>query len=68
MAVHDHDRPARRGHGATPRCARRGNLAPTKLLAGFCHPLFAIFVAFRIYAVRYGLWLGSDPSTIAPVR
>src|SRR5450759_414306 len=50
--------------GATPSARRRGTFGADKLWAlAFVTPYVAIFVAFVIYPVGYGLWLGSDPAS-----
>ena len=50
--------------GATPRARRRGTFGADKLWAlAFVTPYAAIFVAFVVYPVGYGLWLGSDPAS-----
>jgi multiple sugar transport system permease protein len=47
------------------RPAWRGGLLGTDYLwaLAFVTPYIAVFVAFVIYPVGYGLWLGSDPSS-----
>src|SRR6476619_5964985 len=48
----------------TPLARRRGTFAADKLWAlAFVTPYVAIFVAFVIYPIGYGLWLGSDPAS-----
>src|SRR3979490_2758878 len=48
----------------TPRTRRRGTFGADKLGAlSFAPPFVAIFVAFVIYPIGYGLWLGSDPAS-----
>jgi multiple sugar transport system permease protein len=43
---------------------RRGTFAADKLWAlAFVTPYVAVFVAFVIYPIGYGLWLGSDPAS-----
>jgi multiple sugar transport system permease protein len=50
--------------GATPRARRRGTFGADKLWAlAFVTPYVAIFIAFVIYPVSYGLWLGSNPAS-----
>ena len=57
------DSPAR-ATSATPRARRRGAFRADKLWAlAFVTPYVAIFVAFVIYPIGYGLWLGSDPAS-----
>src|SRR5258708_8151876 len=47
-----------------PRARRRGTFGADKLWAlAFVTPYVAIFVAFVIYPIGYGLWLGSDPAS-----
>jgi multiple sugar transport system permease protein len=50
---------------STTRSARRRRtFGADKLWAlAFVTPYVAIFVAFVIYPVGYGLWLGSDPAS-----
>jgi multiple sugar transport system permease protein len=49
---------------ATPRTRRRGTFGADKLGAlAFVAPYVAVFVAFVIYPIGYGLWLGSDPAS-----
>src|SRR5690349_25138474 len=49
---------------ATPRVRRRRRFGPDKLWAlAFVTPYVAVFVAFVIYPIGYGLWLGSDPAS-----
>src|SRR5260370_4303624 len=48
----------------TPLARRRGSLGADRLWAlAFGTPYVAIFVAFVIYPIGYGLWLGSDPAS-----
>src|SRR5512140_476215 len=48
----------------TPLARRRGTFGADKLWAlAFATPYVAIFVAFVIYPIGYGLWLGSDPAS-----
>ena len=50
----------------TPRLWRGGDVAHSadKLWAlAFVTPYVAVFVAFVIYPIGYGLWLGSDPAS-----
>ena len=48
----------------TPRARRRGTFGADKLWAlAFATPYVAVFVAFVIYPIGYGLWLGSDPAS-----
>jgi multiple sugar transport system permease protein len=48
----------------TPRARRRGTFGADKLWAlAFVTPYVAVFVAFVIYPIGYGLWLGSDPAS-----
>src|SRR5258708_17896208 len=48
----------------TPLARRRGTFGADKLWAlAFVTPYVAIFVAFVIYPIGYGLWLGSDPAS-----
>ena len=48
----------------TPLVRRRGTFGADKLWAlAFVTPYVAIFVAFVIYPIGYGLWLGSDPAS-----
>src|SRR5262249_49417478 len=47
-----------------PLARRRGTFAADKLWAlAFVTPYVAVFVAFVIYPIGYGLWLGSDPAS-----
>ena len=47
-----------------PPARRRGTFGADKLWAlAFVTPYVAIFVAFVIYPIGYGLWLGSDPAS-----
>src|SRR6201985_1817545 len=49
---------------ARPPVRRRGTFGADKLGArAFVTPYVAIFVAFVIYPIGYGLWLGSDPAS-----
>src|SRR5712671_672674 len=50
---------------AAKRSPRRGALlGPDRLWAlAFVTPYIAVFLAFVIYPICYGLWLGSDPAT-----
>ena len=49
---------------AAPRARRRGTFSADKLWAlAFVTPYVAVFVAFVIYPIGYGLWLGSDPAS-----
>ncbi len=50
---------------AEKRPARRGPLlGPDRLWAlAFVTPYVAVFLAFVIYPICYGLWLGSDPAS-----
>ena len=48
----------------TPLARRRGTFGADKLWAlAFVTPYVAVFVAFVIYPIGYGLWLGSDPAS-----
>ena len=47
----------------TPVARRRGTFGADKLWALAFTPYVAIFVAFVIYPIGYGLWLGSDPAS-----
>ena len=48
----------------TPRARRRGTFGADKLWAlAFATPYVAVFLAFVIYPICYGLWLGSDPAS-----
>ena len=48
----------------TPVARRRGLFGADKLWAlAFVTPYVAVFVAFVIYPIGYGLWLGSDPAS-----
>ena len=59
---HDHDRQP--GRAAKPAARRRGTFGADKLWAlAFVTPYVAVFVAFVIYPIGYGLWLGSDPAS-----
>src|SRR3954469_9326531 len=47
-----------------PVARRRGTFSVDKLWAlAFVTPYVAIFVAFVIYPIGYGLWLGRDPAS-----
>ena len=57
------DSPAAAANTA-PRARRRGTFGADKLWAmAFVTPYVAVFVAFVIYPIGYGLWLGSDPAS-----
>src|SRR5438045_2372254 len=63
MAVTTIDSPAATAN-TTPLARRRGLFGPDKLWAlAFVTPYVAVFVAFVIYPIGYGLWLGSDPAS-----
>jgi len=48
----------------TPQARRRGRFGADKLWAlAFVTPYVAVFAAFVIYPIGYGLWLGSDPAS-----
>src|SRR5437588_2553250 len=48
----------------TPLARRRGTFSADKLWAlAFVAPYVAIFLAFVVYPIGYGLWLGSDPAS-----
>ncbi len=48
----------------TPLARRRRTFGADKLWAlAFVTPYVAVFVAFVIYPIGYGLWLGSDPAS-----
>ena len=55
----------RRVVSAEKRPARRGRLlGPDRLWAlAFVTPYIVVFLAFVIYPICYGLWLGSDPAS-----
>ena len=47
-----------------PLARRRSRFGADKLWAlAFVTPYVAVFVAFVIYPIGYGLWLGSDPAS-----
>lgn len=55
-------RPSAVGQPRRPRWRRRLQGSDTTWAVAFILPYAAVFLAFVIYPVLYGLWMGSDPS------
>jgi multiple sugar transport system permease protein len=58
------DSPVAATHTTPLARRRRGTFGADKLWAlAIVTPYVAVFVAFVIYPIGYGLWLGSDPAS-----
>jgi ABC-type sugar transport systems, permease components len=61
---HDHDRRPGDGQEHHASCAATWHIWRRQTLGlAFVTPYVAVFVAFVIYPIGYGLWLGSDPAS-----